>query len=372
MKAERKFPHLVPSVQNLEETLHRQRVINESILRAQNDLSEGCLIMENLEVIYVSDAVCRALGYTFEEFKAMKSFESLLNPDDKKVLTDRFQRRIKGEPVPEHYETSAIHKSGKKVYVEVSIKLNRQLNLLIVLIRDITLHKTLEEERDRFVSTLTHDLRIPLTAAKMGAELLEKDPTLSEQSSMLCNRISYNLDRVEFMIRDLLDANSIRAGQRILLKMEEINLNEFIQNTLNELADIHGNRFVFKSDHPLKVIWCRSGFKRILENLLVNAVKYGDAAKPIKVNAQPENGHVCISIHNEGNPIPPADQEALFKPFHRTHQAMSGGKKGWGIGLTLVQGMVAAHGGHVKVESSAEKGTTFSIHLPQDSRQFGK
>ena len=80
------------------------------------------------------------------------------------------------------------------------------------------------------------------------------------------------------------------------------------------------------------------------------------------------DGWVELGVHNEGNAINPEDQKTLFQLYRRPTSAVNGGQMGWGVGLSLVKGIIEAHGGTVRVESSEEKGTTFSLRLPRDSR----
>lgn len=105
------------------------------------------------------------------------------------------------------------------------------------------------------------------------------------------------------------------------------------------------------------------GIKRALENLMINAIKYGACDTPIKVSLTQFNTEVCLQVHNEGNPIPLKEQASLFEYYHRSNDR-SGSQQGWGIGLTLVKGIAEAHDGKVEVKSSKEEGTTFSIVLP--------
>jgi signal transduction histidine kinase len=219
----------------------------------------------------------------------------------------------------------------------------------------------LEEERnlrENFVSTLSHDLRTPLTAAKTSAPLV--------------GRIVDSIDRADQMIQDLLDANLIRAGGKLPIHLESVNLNRLVQEVCEELSSVHGNRYQVEFNQEIQGQWDGIGVRRILENCMKNAQKYGspDAKIIIRLSHDLKKEQVTISIHNLGNPIPPDDQKALFAPFHRTTQALNSGKKGWGLGLTLVRGMTEAHGGKVSVHSSQVDGTTFTILLPLDSSLF--
>jgi signal transduction histidine kinase len=226
----------------------------------------------------------------------------------------------------------------------------------------------LEEERDlreRFVATLTHDLRTPLTAAKLNAQMVARkvhDPTALYK---LAARIIENLDRADQMIRDLLDANRIRAGEGLPLELSECELTALARETLEELSLEHGDRFALDAREPIQGYWSCSGLRRILENLCNNAIKYGARDRPVTVSLT-RNGpdEVSVAVHNWGRPIPPEQQQLLFQQYRRIDSA----QKGWGLGLTLVEGLARAHRGSVKVESTQEAGTTFTVTLARDAR----
>jgi len=224
------------------------------------------------------------------------------------------------------------------------------------------------ELRERFVAALSHDLRTPLTAARMSAQLVirnQADPLKLQKS---VGRIVDNLDRADGMIRDLLDASRLKAGERLPLDIEPCELGEVARETLEELASVHGERFVLKAPAPLHGYWDRQALRRVIENLAGNAVKYGAKASPITVRLSQEAGTVELAVHNAGDPIPTEDLERLFDPFRRSESATKGAEQGWGIGLALVRGLAQAHGGSAQVRSAAGTGTTFVVRIPLDSR----
>lgn len=230
--------------------------------------------------------------------------------------------------------------------------------------------KKLEEERDLreyFIATLSHDLRTPLTAAKMSAQLLAKKSGDNPAINKTAFRISENMDRADSMIQDLLDATRVKAGEKIQLKLGHCNLTQIIVDTVGELSTIHGDRFILNAGDHIEGQWSCSGVRRILENLCTNAIKYGDPLGPVSITLKDLPEKVSIEVHNEGNPIPQEEIHNLFRPFTRARSVEEKGMKGWGIGLTLVKGLTEAHDGTVFVESSPEKGTTFRICLPKNA-----
>lgn len=229
----------------------------------------------------------------------------------------------------------------------------------------------LEEERElreTFVATLTHDLRTPLTAAKMGAQMLNRrggDPNFLHKGT---SRIIDNIDRADRMIRDLLDTNRISAGEGLPIDLDNCDIREIAEDAIEELASIHGDRFIIDAPEPVEGRLSCGGIRRILENLCANAIKYGANDRSVTVSIRKLGKEGQIKVHNYGQPIAPEDQKTLFDPFRRSAHAQRSGQRGWGLGLTLVKGLAEAHGGRVGVESDAEKGTTFFVMLPLDAR----
>jgi PAS domain S-box-containing protein len=227
------------------------------------------------------------------------------------------------------------------------------------------------ELRELFVSTLSHDLRTPLVAARMSAELLARQEAGGAAGPRLQQRVLENIDRLDGMIQSLLDANLIRAGQRLPISVAYCSLLESVQCVADELSTVHGDRFRIEAPGDLPGYWDARFLRRIVENLLSNAVKYGDENAPVTIDLTEDGALVRISVHNEGEPISPEDQAVLFEPFRRASAGGSQGKRGWGIGLTLVRGAAEAHGGSVAVDSAPGRGTTFTVSLPRDARPPG-
>lgn len=226
----------------------------------------------------------------------------------------------------------------------------------------------LEEERElreRFVAALSHDLRTPLTSAKMSTQLLKRRLSEDERVSKATDKVITSIDRVDDMIQNLLDVNRISAGEKIPLKQERCHISSILHNTIDDLNYLHGNRFELKEEENNIVgFYDANGIKRMIENLCNNAAKYSTPDSPIHVeNKKINNSEIEISIHNVGNPISPEDQKQLFIPYKRSPSVLIN-KKGWGIGLSLVKAIVDAHGGRVAVVSNEAQGTTFSVTLP--------
>jgi signal transduction histidine kinase len=225
--------------------------------------------------------------------------------------------------------------------------------------------------REQFSMTLTHDLRTPLTAIKASTELILRYPGRMDQIPILAARIADNVIRIDRMIQDLLDASRVRFGEKIPFEVSKCELLAIIQDTIAQLATIYGERFVLQGE-PIEGYWNRDAFKRAIENLLGNAIKYGAQNTPIQIRLEKIHDRAIFSVRNEGPHIPMEEQEGLFRSFMRSEAAAKSAKRGWGLGLAMVRGMAEGHGGSITVDSAPGRGTTFVIDVPTDSRPFLK
>lgn len=247
------------------------------------------------------------------------------------------------------------------------------LDTVVMLERLTTTIEALRKERtirEHFVAVLAHDLRGPLSAAKLGAQLLSQDPASLDARRDLALRIDRNLDRLDRMIRDLLDVDRIRAGERLPLRLDTCDLGQIAHAVAEELRVLHGDRFVVEADSRVLGVWSADELRRALWNLGSNAVNHGAPDRPITFIVRRVDGRAVASVHNWGTPISPDDQARLFEPFTRTRAAIERGRTGWGLGLTLVHGCVTAHGGEVSAASTPAEGTTFTLDLPLDARPY--
>ena len=218
--------------------------------------------------------------------------------------------------------------------------------------------------RDQFVNTLSHDLKNPLATASFSAQLLLKGAV--DRVPALSRQILTSLKRVDTMITDLLDVSRVRAGNKLPMEFATCDAASLVRTTVREFAAIHGERFRDEVPDSLTVLWSEQQIRRVLENLISNAVKYGQDHGLITVGLKSvEDEQVEIWVHNLGNPLSMEDQNRLFLPYVQLASSNSGKRRGWGLGLSLVQGVVDAHRGKVWVESSEASGTTFHIRVPR-------
>jgi PAS domain S-box-containing protein len=331
----------------------------------------------------------RMKEYTVEE--ALGRHFSMLYPHDGRMRdepmshlrTATVEGRFRGEGMRvkksgEHFLADVLitpmYKDGKLFgFCKIVQDLSERSQLIQE--RDInnTQIQTLQLEKDlkeRFVSTLTHDLRNPLSAAYAIVQLIARYPCEKGQHRELATRGMQSIQRVDRMITNLLDVSRMKAGESLPISVTRCDLKEVLAEVHAELVTTHGSQFVVLSDESVVGYWDCESLKRVIENLASNAVKYGDPTTPITLSLQVREDRAHLKVHNFGPAIQSKDISSLFEPFQRVTQNDVNPKKGWGLGLSLVRGIAEAHGGMVKVESYPREGTTFTVDLPLDSRPF--
>lgn len=322
--------------------------------------------------LQVNKRFCEMLGYTADELLKMTARE-VSHPDDNNLTINRLPEDL--SQIPEgtvwNIEKRYIQKDGTPIWVMISGALYPlipgQPPRVIATIFDITEKKQIENLKDQFINTLTHDLRTPLSVIDMSAQLLQSKAVDATIVLKLADRIVANAKRCDSMIQDLLDTSRIRSGHGVSLQIEHCDLSQIVQETIDGLTSLHGDRFILTGPISVKGYWSASGIRRIIENLCSNAIKYGAKNFPVLISIEYDSD-VSISVKNRGEPIPKENMSSLFQQFSRTRSAEVSGKLGWGIGLTIVKGITEAHCGKITVHSTEQDGTTFTVILPKDAR----
>lgn len=223
--------------------------------------------------------------------------------------------------------------------------------------------------RERFAAALTHDMRGPLSATITGLEFILRSNDQARIKSV-AGRVLANLQRMSGMVDELLDTMAFHSGQNIQLSMGSVDILALMQEVQADALNAYGPRVQVEGD-GVTGYWDRAALKRAMENLVANAVKYGAGDSPIAIRIAAMHGRLLLTVHNEGPPIPPTEQECIFQMYRRADAAKHGDRQGWGIGLPYVRAVAESHGGSVGLDSSVERGITFVIDIPLDARVVG-
>ncbi|MBA3696214.1 MAG: sensor histidine kinase [Methylotenera sp.] len=222
--------------------------------------------------------------------------------------------------------------------------------------------------REKFVNALIHDLRGPLSTAFLATEIITRVDDI-EKIHTLAERAKTQLVRADSMIQELLNSLIFHKGERLQFSPTRFDMAVLLQEIVDEAIFTYGKRFEVEGESVFGW-WGEEPIKRAVENLINNAVKYGDSNGIITIKFTTFNGRIFISVHNLGDPIPPDQLENVYKVFYRAKTEQEGFSSGWGIGLSYVRSVAESHGGSIGAESTAIKGTTFLIDIPNDCRPF--
>jgi len=216
----------------------------------------------------------------------------------------------------------------------------------------------------RFVADASHELRTPLTAIRGYTELLQMTEPLSPDGKISLGRVTAQSLRMSRLVEDLLMLARLDEGQPLNLRM--VDLSPLAMDAVSDVrvsaADHHWNLEV--PDAPVSVLCDDGQIKQVLLNLLSNAAKHTPAGTTVLTKVAVEaDGTAVVQVHDDGPGIDPAFKDVIFDRFSRADTARSGTQGSTGLGLSIVQAIMAAHQGSVSVASKPGQ-TTFTLRLP--------
>jgi len=236
----------------------------------------------------------------------------------------------------------------------------------VLMLQDVTHLKELNRVKSEFVAAVSHDMRTPLTSVQGYVDLLAKVGPVNKKQERFLARIETSIRSITDLIDDLLDIRRIEA--ELDLEMEACDLRHVIDDVVQRMrpyAEDGGQDLVWRP--PVSSLWVRCNPPRIaqaLENLVSNAIKYSSPGERVIVTGSEDEGHVVVSVSDEGIGIPREEQPRIFDRFYRGKSEEVAGIRGTGLGLSIVRAVVDKHGGRVWVESQPGAGSTFTFVLP--------
>jgi signal transduction histidine kinase len=173
-------------------------------------------------------------------------------------------------------------------------------------------------------------------------------------------KIEEETHRLQTLVNDLLDLGSIDSG-KMPLQFAECDFGKICQKVVEDQQALSGRRIDLETpSNPILLQADQGRLTQVIINLVTNAVKYSPENIPIQVTAGKSDTYVMVQVHNDGSVIPQEHQEHIFEPFYR----LPSNEQGSGLGLAISKEIVERYHGHIWVESSEEKGTTFFVKLP--------
>jgi len=221
--------------------------------------------------------------------------------------------------------------------------------------------------RSSFVSSVSHELKTPLTSIRMFGELLRFRPPAGDAAIEYLDTIVNESQRLTRLLDNVLNFSKLEEGT-LVYRLEPVIVNEILHSTLNAMAyPLKSEGFLLRtdiSDDELIVRGDRDGLEQAVINLISNAMKYSAGSKEIAVRFFRKEDYACIEVQDHGIGIRADEIHSLFKSFYRSSDVHERHIPGTGLGLALVQHTLDAHDGFVTVTSEPGEGSTFSLHIP--------
>ncbi len=327
---------------------------NKILEQTVNSLSDGLLIVNEAGEIYRANSVIR--DWFEDDGKALlgKSLFNYIEITHKKDVS-----MYSMDPI-----VIPTKRSSNFIMSSVELNLDDKKERYMIIIQNITDQVELETLKEDFVATLTHDLKVPIIAETNMLELFLNEnfgPISDKQKTALINMQASNKELLE-LVQTVLETYKIG---RITLYKENILLKGFINEILNEMnpiAEKNKNKLEFIQSRDIWVFADKFQLKRVIKNLIQNAISYGRAKTPIEIRIGEIPNYVVIRVKDHGEGISKENIDRIFNKYYSAAKKFR--KIGTGLGLYLALHIIRAHNGDLTVESVEGEFTEFCIKLP--------
>ena len=370
---------------------NKQRIFSEADIRFISTLaSQAALAVANIRLFLTVEVSRRQL-------------EAILNSTPDPVLvTDASNRMILANPAAGHVFGVTIRR-GEKPDVERTIQVKALNELLlsssterrsaeirmpdgktylamasammaegrtigrVCILRDVTQLKEIDTLKSEFVSTVSHDLRSPLTLMRGYATMLEMAGTLNDQQKSYAKMIVQGVDNMAKLVNNLLDLGRIDFG--VGLQVESIPVLDILERVTSSLQ-MHAKQknislgVEIPKDMPHAIEADQALLHQALYNLVENALKYTSDGGEVMIQLQTLPSALIFAVKDSGIGIPEGDVPRLFEKFYRGTHREALAQRGTGLGLAIVKSIAERHGGKVWVESELGKGSIFHLQVP--------
>jgi len=335
--------------------LQLEREQLETILR---EMAEAVIVLDDeYRILWCNPAACRAFELCERDVIGRPAQEVIRHQE----LLDLLFRPCDSE---------------RARYAQVSLidgrTLNAHLNVIsgvgyAVVMQDVTHLKELDRVKSDYVTTVSHDLRTPLTTIQGYVDLLQRAGALNEQQEEFVACVQRSLSSINEFISELLDIGHIEAG--FGLEMTETDLVPIVVEAVEALrpqAEAKGQRLGIRLPGVLSPVMGNARrLSQVVDNLVSNAIKYTPWGGHIWIKALEGENHIKLCVIDDGIGIPLADQAFVFDKFFRVDTPATRDVPGTGLGLSIVKSVVEKHGGRVWVESTPGAGSAFTVLLPK-------
>ena len=360
-------PSLVPLAANLE---------RERLTSLINSMADGVIAVDNdLKVVVYNGAAINILDINIlKGGDDLAKFFRLTDKNNKPVNLHDLLTKAKTSLISRDYKLAYSDTSAINIYISIApVHLGYGKNAdqgYVVVLRDITHEKSLEEERDEFISVVSHELRTPIAIAE--GNLSNAQFIIDKQGDKLpevSQTIKQAHDQVTFLSGMINDLSMLSRAERGKLNVEvsDINAHELV-NSLGDNyrpeAEAKGLQLNVVVTPTLELLHSSELYVReIIQNFITNSVKYTEKGS-VTLSAKPHEGGVMFAVTDTGIGISKGDQEKVFQKFFRSEDFRTRETGGTGLGLYVTAKLASLLHAQITLESELNKGSTFSIYIP--------
>lgn len=353
----------------------------ERQFRAVVDLaSEGIwTVDEKGGTTYVNPRMADMLGYTPAEMRGRR-FSEFVPPAGIPPVEAGFRQLMQN--IPERSECELVRKDGSTVWVHyaatplsdgsrfvgalaVVADISERKRHEVTILRQSEALERANRQKEDFLAMLGHELRNPLPPLVTAVRLMElkRDGSFQRERAVIVRQA----EQIARLVDDISDVSRFMRG-KLHIRCETVNVAEVVRDVSDSLSSLFArNRHTLDVDVPdgLVVEGDKLRLRQVLVNLLANAAKYTPSGGRVAVTAKTDGDHVVIHVRDNGVGIPPDFLPVLFEPFTQKRETLDRSEGGLGLGLSIVQGIVQAHGGTIEARSAGVgQGSEFIVRLP--------
>ena len=334
--------------------LMRQNKLLESVI---NSLSDGIVIInDKFEILRATPRILDWFGIKGKEIIGKNVFEFIQPLKDEDIETSEFN----------NVEILIKHTPSGNFLISCQRLISVEKKRFILIIKDITNEKEVAKLKEDFVATLTHDLKVPIVAMTNIIDLLinKKFGEITEKQNFALNNIQSSNKGLLELVQILLETYKLN-NQGLQLVKTKINLNSFINDIVEDMRIIAQNSNLeinFITDKNYTITADNLQLKRVIRNLILNAIDHSNSKKPIDIIINKDKSYITISIIDYGQGISKNDLKMIFNKYYSAAKKLR--KVGTGLGLFLSQQIAIAHGGEIIVTSEENVKTEFCVKLP--------
>jgi PAS domain S-box-containing protein len=355
--------------------IHRTNVEHEQLTSLINSMADGVIAVDHhMKIVTSNGAALNILDVN--DTLLGKRLREVLRPQDKNNQPVDIERMVEAVKIPTTTRDLLLqYADGSRINLYLSVAPvhlgygKRGKRGYVLLMRDITHEKSLEEERDEFISVVSHELRTPIAITEgniSNAQFIADKTGDMEQVKTALKQAHDQTMFLADMINDLATLSRAERG-KLIVDVETFSVLELIKTLANTYGhDAQAKHLAIKTDLPAKLPSLHSSqlyVREILQNFMTNSIKYTEKGS-VTIGAHKKEGGILFYVSDTGIGISKGDQEKLFDKFFRSEDYRTRKTNGTGLGLYVTMKLSRLLHAEIDVKSQLNHGSTFSIFIP--------